>query len=72
MNAQRLPTLLLKNTKNEIYQQKDNIKQYLLQIGGFKNIKEAKKILGVSSIREVYEPLLNGLNTFVEKKIKLK
>ena len=41
-------------------------------MGGFKNIQEAKKILGVSSIREVYEPLLDGWNTFVEQESKIK
>lgn len=70
MNAPRLPTLLLKNTKNDIYQQKDNIKQYLLQMGGFKNIQEAKKVLGVTNIRDVYEPLLEDWNNFVESENK--
>ena len=71
MNAPKLPNLLLKNTKNDIYQQKDNIKQYLLQMGGFKNIQEAKRVLGVNNIRDVYEPLLENWNNFVENENKI-
>jgi hypothetical protein len=66
MNAPRFPSLLLENTKNDIYKRKDNIKQTLLKNAGFKNIQEAKKILGANSIQEVYEPLLIDFNNFVK------
>lgn len=66
MNAPRLPSLLLENTKNDIYKRKDNIKQTLLKNAGFKNIQEAKKVLGANSIQEVYEPLLIDFNNFVK------
>lgn len=71
MNAPRLPTLLLKNTKNDIYRQKDNIKKYLLESAGFKSIQEAKRVLGVKKIQEVYEPLLQELNIMVDIENKI-
>ena len=63
----------MKNTKSEIYQSYNNIKKYLLQFGEFKNIREAKSILGVDNANEVYELLLKGWNEFViaENKIRM-
>lgn len=71
MNAPRLPKQLLKYSKNDIYKKKDNIKQYLLQLGGFKTIQEAKRILGAENIQDVYEPLLDNYNSFVEQENKI-
>lgn len=73
MNSPKLPQLLLKNTKSEIYQSYNNIKKYLLQFGDFKNIREAKSILGIDNANEVYELLLKGWNEFVvaENKIRM-
>ena len=53
MNTPKTPQLLLKNKKSEIYQSKNNIKEYLLMFGDFKNIKEAKSILGIQRANEV-------------------
>ena len=63
----------MKNTKSEIYQSYNNIKKYLLQFGEFKNIREAKSILGVDNANEIYELLLKGWNEFVvaENKIRM-
>lgn len=63
----------MKNTKSEIYQSYNNIKKYLLKFGEFKNIREAKSILGVDNANEVYELLLKGWNEFVvaENKIRM-
>lgn len=74
MNAPKTPQLLLKNKKSEIYQSNNNIKKYLLMFGDFKNINNAKSILGVSRANEVYETLLQGWNEFVvaENKIRMK
>ena len=74
MNFLKSPQLLLKNTKSEIYQSYNNIKKYLLQFGEFKNIREAKSILGIDNANEVYEILLQGWNEFViaENKIRMK
>jgi len=73
MNSPKIPQLLLKNTKSEIYQSSNNIKKYLLQFGEFKNIREAKNILGIDNANEVYELLLKGWNEFVfaENKIRM-
>jgi hypothetical protein len=72
MNAPKQPELLLKNTTAEIYQKRNNIKSYLLQMGGFKNIQEAKKAFGTNSINEVYEPLLENWNAFVDSENKIR
>ena len=60
------PELLLKNKKSEIYQSSNNIKQPLLNMGEFKNIFEAKRVLGVNNANEVYELLLDDWNRFVD------
>ena len=66
MSIPKIPTLLLKNSKNEIYQSKNNIKQYLLKMDNYKNIQEAKRILGVNTANEAYELLLDDWNNFVD------
>jgi len=72
MNAPKQPELLLKNTSAEIYQKRNNIKPYLLQMGGFKNIQEAKKVFGTNSINDVYESLLENWNAYVDSENKLR
>ena len=71
MNAPKTPQLLLKNKKSEIYQSNNNIKKYLLMFGDFKNINNAKSILGVSRANEVYETLLQGWNEYVDAENKI-
>jgi len=62
----KYPELLLKNAKGEIYQSKNNIKYPLLNMGGYKNIYDAKRVLGINNANEVYELLLDDWNMFVD------
>jgi len=72
MNTPKYPTLLLKNTKSEIYQKTNNIKESLLNMGDYKNIYEAKSVLGVNTANEVYELLLDDWNNFVDNENKIR
>ena len=66
------PELLLKNAKSEIYQTRNNIKQPLLNMGGYKNIYDAKRVLGINNANEVYELLLDDWNRYVDNENKLR
>ena len=66
MSIPKFPTFLLKNTKNEIYQPKNNIKKYLLKMDNFKNVQEAMRVLGVNTANDAYELLLEDWNNFVD------
>ena len=68
----KYPELLLKNTKREIYQSRNNIKQPLLNMGEYKTIHEAKKVLGIGNANEVYELLLDDWNRYVDNENKLR
>lgn len=65
------PELFVKNESKEIYQRKDNIKPFLLQMVGYKDIKEAKLNLG-GSANEIYESLLQNWNYFVDAENKIR
>lgn len=72
MNAPKPPQLLERSKREDIYKRTNNIKKYLLEMGGFKTIQQAKKDFGADNINEVYDTLLENWNAYVDSENKIR